>query len=437
MLAAKGFTDECWADEPFDGSIDLLRALCEMGQVAPAHPVRTGLWCRSVTVETVVGRLDHAWHSLIPGGYLWVLGPWTDDRYRDGYRGSMDRGYFLALAERCGFERVDYPMRELICLRRQDAVRWRIGAMREHDFEAVAGLFESIFGHRTTRDLWRWKYDQGRGQNIVCWSDGVPVAHYGGLSRRILYRGEPALACQIADVMVHSKERGVLGRKGVFFRIAASQSEASRGPHRVGYGFPNARHMAVAGRLGLYEPVGRLVELQWSPHGGRPSVRWAFRTQPSGELPTEGESDRLWAAMARRLPEALIGIRDAAWLDYRYRQHPHNFYHVHRVVHRITRRLVALVVTRQEGERLELVDFVGDPAHLVVAVHLLRRFCQTCGLTQVFCWFSAGHMAWFQPSNPAVVELDVIIPTSVWTEDPGPSALADRWWLMGGDTDFR
>src|SRR5690606_23288805 len=102
-----------------------LRALCEMGQVAPAYPVRTGLWCRSVTVETVVGRLDHAWHSLIPGGYLWVLGPWTDDRYRDGYRGLMDRGYFLALAERCGFERVDHPMHELICLRRQDAVRWR------------------------------------------------------------------------------------------------------------------------------------------------------------------------------------------------------------------------------------------------------------------------------------------------------------------------
>ena len=53
-------------------------------------------------------------------------------------------------------------------------------------------------------------------------------------------------------------------------------------------------------------------------------------------------------------------------------------------------------------------------------------------------WLSDALLPVFNADGAAAVQdLDVIVPGNGWTQGPAHETLVGRWWLMGGDTDFR
>ena len=52
-------------------------------------------------------------------------------------------------------------------------------------------------------------------------------------------------------------------------------------------------------------------------------------------------------------------------------------------------------------------------------------------------WYSTSIAAMISGADGVEHSIGVGVPTSTWTPGPDKSVLQGRWWLTGGDTDFR
>ena len=295
-------------------------------------------------------------------------------------------------------------------------------------------MFQEVFGHPLTRALWDWKYANGRGNGVSASRDGVMIAHYGGMYREILLCGKPDWAYGGSDVMVHPKERGVMTRQGPFQLTAACTAEMY-GP--VAFGFPNARAMLVAERMGFYSKAAQMATVRWDP--GAPGWRLRTRVRVLDRTRAQDHAwvDALWAAMANDLRDAVVGVRDWKYLEHRYCEHPHNDYELLCVSARWTGKPLGLLVLRRLEASCELLDVVAPLANLPLLIDQARRMTARWGLAHLYCWITDTHVAKFVACGGQEEALNVYIPTSCWTDDPRVDMLKNRWWLMSGDTDFR
>lgn len=401
------------------------------------------LW-QVLTPRTALSCLGRAYRQLRPNGQLWLLAEFNQQRYRQGYDGRLCLEYFLHTLRRCGFsiEQVQ-PLQGaqvLIVAHKRHDQRWRVSDVREHDVPAVADLFQRVFGHSMSTELWNWKYAHERGHNIVAWNQqGQIVAHYGGLNRQLHYFGRDEWGCQIADVMVEQTERAVLTRTGPFFLVAATQSELSRGPCLIGYGFPNARHMRVAEHLKLYAEVARLTQVVWpAQRTGGSALEYRVRRVQQPEL-IRAAVRELWPQMAQDLRAEIVGVRDPDWILYRYCQHPQpEQYQLWLVQQRWTHRPLGLMVIRPEDGLCQCLDVVAPLANLGYVVQAGRRLAAQLGCHELRCWITQRFAPlWAAHEDGDIRALDMIIPTSIRTEGPSVAELDQHWWLMAGDTDFR
>jgi hypothetical protein len=328
----------------------------------------------------------------------------------------------------------------LIKLGKRSAGRWRVSHAETCDFPALAELFHRVFQEKMSEKLWSWKYGEGRGQASIVWRDGTVVAHYGGVSRPILFFGKPASACQIADVMVEPSERGALTRRGPFFQAAASFAEVYLGygsKHVLGFGFPNARVMKLACKLSLYDDVGEMTEMAWKPDHRGPVKTLSL--QPLMEM-GQARLDRLvyplWDAMRRDLRHAIVGVRDSAWLRYRYFSHPRFNYETLLVARRWRGKPLGVMVLRCQGTRCELLDVIAPLSRVPLVVREARRYVAQRAVDELYCWISEGFSSLFDCCEGERRILEINVPTSQWVIGPSPAKLEQRWWLMGGDTDF-
>ena len=355
--------------------------------------------------------------------------------------------YAVAIAGRCGF--VVLPLDGAVdaqalavtengvfvrALRKAASPRWRVSHVRPEDFSQIATLFQEVFGHALSPELWAWKYAAGHGNAVVASREGGLIAHYGGMYRDVMLCGEPDWVFQICDVMVHPKERGVLTRQGPFLLTAATSAEIY-GP--LGFGFPNARAMRVAEKMGLYSQVGQMAEVRWEPSS--PGIRLRTRVR---SLERQSASDRalvapLWEAMAHDLRSGVVGVRDWAYLAHRYFGHPHNHYEVLLVSARLSGKPLGIVVLRRLEASCELLDVIAPLASLPLVIDQARRLTARWGLAHLYCWITKNHAPLFVDCGGQEVALNVSIPTSCWTDDPRADSFRDKWWLMSGDTDFR
>ncbi|MFZ2171184.1 MAG: GNAT family N-acetyltransferase, partial [Methylococcaceae bacterium] len=190
------------------------------------------------------------------------------------------------------------------------------------DETGLLELFLLAFGHEMPPELWRWKYQGLSTLGTLVRHEGRPVAFYGGMPRAIHLFGSPTTAVQIGDVMVHPQQRGILTRKGPFFQTATSFLEHFVGPDKafpIAFGFPSERAYRLAARLGLYEKAGELMRVSWPALQARPSYKVCIRSLSHGQI---AAADRLWRFMAKSLPDQVVGVRDGAYLQRRYLQHP-------------------------------------------------------------------------------------------------------------------
>ncbi|MFM2006595.1 MAG: hypothetical protein RLZZ09_2250, partial [Pseudomonadota bacterium] len=203
-------------------------------------------------------------------------------------------------------------------------LRWILRIPTVDDQPACLDLFEKVFNEKASKSLWQWKYANGRGRSIIAIRGDHVIAHYGGVSRRVYRNGQIEKAIQITDVMVDPAERAVMTRSGAFLQMARASQEYFLGyeaEHDFGFGFPNQRHMLLAHRLGLYDEVERLVEMEWS---GQPtalsSLTRAELIDPRSIDPRR--VDDLWHRMRAGLGDRILVVRDAGYWFYRYSENP-------------------------------------------------------------------------------------------------------------------
>jgi hypothetical protein len=314
-----------------------------------------------------------------------------------------------------------------------------VTSLTESDRPAMRALFAEVFGSEMSDALWLWKYGQDRGRASVVWNeDGGLTAHYGGMARAVLDAGKPCLAVQIGDVMVRQRDRRNLARKGPFFLAASHFLDQYIGygkPFLYGFGFPNKRAMQVAERLGLYAPTGQMNELVWQTAATAPLPWWVSLETVSDALASARDIETLWTAMARALPNALIGVRDAARLQYRYLDHPTQAYAVALLRHRLTRQPLGLVVLRHHEGHSDLLDLLAPPSRWDLCARAASQIARGASKPVVSLWLSGSYAGYFcEPHEQRA--LDVIIPCNCWSPGPDAASQQDRWCLMGGDTDF-
>ncbi|MEO7106178.1 MAG: GNAT family N-acetyltransferase, partial [Rhodoferax sp.] len=318
--------------------------------------------------------------------------------------------------------------------RKTQTPRWQLRHLRDSDYPEIAVLFEEIFGHPLSPELWAWKYSNGHGNAVLASRNGELVAHYGGMYREILMFGKPEWAYGGSDVMVHPKERGVMTRQGPFLLTAATTAELY-GP--VAFGFPTERAMLVAEKMGLYTKAGKMAEVRWTPSAPRPRLRTRVQALARENAEDKAVLESLWDAMASDLGQGVVGLRDWSYIEHRYFDHPHNHYDVLAVKSRLTGKALGVLAMRRLEDSCELLDVIAPLDNLPLVIDQARRMTALWSLPYLYCWITTNYAPTFVACDGKEQDLNVFIPTSCWTDDPRVDMLKDKWWLMSGDTDFR
>lgn len=314
---------------------------------------------------------------------------------------------------------------------------WQLDWAHQSDESELLELFLEAFGHAMPPELWRWKYQELDTLGTLVRHEGKPVAFYGGMPRAIHLFGLPATAVQIGDVMVHPKQRGILTRRGHFFQTAASFLEHFVGQDKafpIAFGFPSERAYRLAACLGLYEKAGELMRISWPALPARPSYKVSIRPLRHGK---GAAVNWLWSEMAEALQDHIVGVRDGTYVQHRYLQHPTLNYQLYLISSRLTGTPIGIIVLRILDDAVELLDIIAPPQRLATLIHCLRRLTWSFGKPQAYTWITTQHAHLFAGDTGEITPTGIIIPHNSWTPGIPVSELKDRWWLMGGDTDFR
>ena len=322
---------------------------------------------------------------------------------------------------------------------RERVPRWTPGWVEAHHEEQWMQLFEAAFDYRMAAPLWRWKYRHNPLPGMGAWRGGELVAFYGGMAREVLFFGRPEMALQIGDVMTRPDERAVMTRSGPFQLAASTLIERTFGmPYLLGYGFPTDKALKVAQRLGLYEQVDQMMELSWDAEDS-----FAARFDEAVTLQPEHQRtvDALWAGMAQAFKADVIGVRDWNYVMDRYPSHPLNRYECLLVRQRLTRRAKGVLVVRDHGGNdvggVEILDLIGPVADWPDLIRAARRWIAVKGRTRAYLWVTKSHAPLLAGTAPQMREMELMVPANVWTAGPSAEELQGKWWLTGGDTDFR
>lgn len=345
------------------------------------------------------------------------------------------REFWLSIGLRLGFEMVDKGDAHVTLKIAAVQPRWRLALASPNDWPQIGALFETVFKQNFDTKLWRWKYGEGRGHAVIAFRGDQVIAHYGGMYRDILLEGRREWAMQVGDVMVHPSQRAVWTRQGAFFQTCVTWAEMY-GP--LDFGFPSLRSMRLAQKLGIYIKAGRIVEIRWTVSK---AVRRHFGTRlkiiDSNFGSIASNVDELWSAMSAELVVAAVGVRDWRWLHQRYLSHPSIRYQVIGVYRRWSEKLIGVFVLRMHSEECELLDLIGRIEDFPRLLGEANRFCALNGCKSLYLWISDAWSTHFLTSGAVKREIDLEIPTDGWTGSPLALELVDRWWLMGGDSDYR
>jgi len=223
-----------------------------------------------------------------------------------------------------------------------------VRAARPEDLPAQARLFNTCFRKDKGDDTFAWKYlrnpDGPAISRVACDEAGAVVGGYSYVPRRFLLDGAPTVLMQASDAMTLPEWQGQGIFTGLDELVCAAAGEA---------GFPVV--WAYSGRLSLKG----FLRNGWQHVGDAPLLRHRYRSRRSlrrlgraGPLAAlaaplldvvlgwrdraladrargtelvrlqrfDARADALFAACAPR--EGLVGVRSAAWLNWRYVDNP-------------------------------------------------------------------------------------------------------------------
>lgn len=377
-------------------------------------------------------RLVMQGHLLIGGATASTLNSVANERV-------FGPGEFLrTIARRYGFSPAPDGTGEWTSFVKDKTPRWRLRHARATDMPGIQSLFRLSFGHDLSNGLWRWKYGDGHGHEVIACRDGKVVAHYGGITRPVRYFGQPELSFSIGDIMVDPSDRAVFTRTGAFAYVAAAFPETHRFTHRTGFGFVNRLHIGIGERTGIYERIEQVAELRWPPLPDRRTLFTRLRLLAPPLTPADRKAiETLWQAMAADLREAAVGVRDAAFVEYRYFQHPDHRYDVLLLEERFTGRPLGVFVLRRHDRDIELMDLIAPLERIPALITAARRLLSRWGFAELYCWMTEHYARRFVSTGGRVTLSDSYLPLCRWIRGEPAEMMRGKWWLMAGDTDFR
>tara|TARA_R110002049_G_scaffold114921_2_gene266569 strand:+ start:12513 stop:13475 length:963 start_codon:yes stop_codon:yes gene_type:complete len=314
---------------------------------------------------------------------------------------------------------------------------WQLRWATEADTEALLDLFSSCFGSAMSREEWAWKYRYASSPGVVCLDGDAIVAFNGGMPRAVHLDGRCFDSVQMGDVMVDPRYRGILTRRGPFFQVVNrffSEKVGDGLAYRYAFGFPHARHTRLGRALKLYCETDHIVEANWHSASMR---RWRSTAVPLQAQHASGVTT-LWHAMAKSLTRYAVGVRDWSWLEHRYLNAPERGYLCWWVVERLTKRPLGVCVLRQHSpQSVELLDIVAPLHTMSEVVHCARHITARLGAERLTAWLTPSVAHALESTGFELSRTEVVVPGSQVNGMALGMEPSDRWWLMGGDTDFR
>lgn len=313
---------------------------------------------------------------------------------------------------------------------------YTLTTLHSSDWPRLGQLFERAFGQPMAAGLADYKYAHGHGESVALVdADGTVIAHCGMTFRDMLAGGRPAPGVQLGDSMVLPEARGMLARQGSpFYRVAAGALERLESLPEAPFvfGFPNDRAIRLGERLELYMEIDRICELTWPASPGAPQAQ-AQATGPTLRAAVDG----LWRRMAADLGDALVAVRDGAYMERRYFAHPANRYHVYLLRSRWLRRPQAVFVLRSHGATVELIDWVAPLDRVPAVIAEARRAATALGGERLTAWLTCSFAPRFSADALSCTVTECRVPAcGRWRAD-WVARFRNRVWLTGGDTDFR
>jgi FkbM family methyltransferase len=316
--------------------------------------------------------------------------------------------------------------------------KWQLRWASIHDQNALLSLFTTAFGQPMQSSLWAWKYAELYRQGILAHIAGRAIAYYGGIPRSFWQHEKEMKAVQICDVMVAPEVRGIMTRRGAFALTAktflCAQTGANK-PCRLAFGFPSGRAARLGERLGMYARGDTFFEASWTTGPAERLPFW-LKTEPlhQGNLAV---LDKLWQDMRQSMADYVLPRKDADFFRWRYLEHPLNTYHIYLVSWRWSNKPIGAVVLRDHdvSRGQELMDFVGRPDAFELLLRAALNIARQANRPRVFGWMTTRVIAML-PSPSAQFEI-----SGVYIDPPALKEMVeqhhDRWWFLGGDTDFR
>lgn len=316
---------------------------------------------------------------------------------------------------------------------------FRIAALKGVDAGGMLALFASVFSENPGLAWYKWKYACGGGMAIGFWDgQSTLMAHYGGLPRQLLFKGDVLPSLQIGDVMVAQHLRGVLTRRGPFFQVCfrffADHVGLDR-PYALAFGFPNERALQLGVALGFYHDVGSVRLVTWPSAKSKLSVGWVWR-----ELVTPDDRDqavrRTWQAMRTELTDCVVGKRDPRYVAWRFCDRPDRKYRLFALRRWPFGKIVSVVVLRLDPGRAELMDMIGKREFFGLAIRASANEAAIVGAATLSAWASslaAEVFHQFDGTDAGKVAGLAVAKASIKSET---ELAATPWWLTGGDTDF-
>lgn len=264
---------------------------------------------------------------------------------------------------------------------------------RQDDEERVLELWRVAFGRELAPEIWRWKYAANPfGSRILLCLDErgeAVVVMYSGIPFRANWSGRRVEIVQLMDIMSHPDYR----KTGLFVKTAGAYFDRFAGGDSVlYYGIPGTYHFEIGARYLAYSgldsdvaylqgEVRKLGELFVA--GGR--VR--------AESRATRDFDALWRRLAEHYP--LSVIRDRAFLQWRFFDHPQRDYTLYTYRAGILGRLEAWAVVGIEEGAARIADLLLPPDVELGAAFLTRlaRVLSVRGLQRIESWVPGRHFA--------------------------------------------
>lgn len=334
-----------------------------------------------------------------------------------------------------------YPPKEAlhVALAGKDLVLRQLHTSSHEDMVALLSLHQTVFGSCADGEWFSWKYRAGQSKGYSLWHGSEMVAHCGGIPRNFLVGQETQAWLQIGDVMVAPAWRGVLTRTSAFWRVSEATYRNFLGnekPFRVGFGFPNLRHMQLAEKTELAWQAANIQQLTWHCDSPWPSLGWGWQVEVAS-TPSASLIEAAWRNMVHAFSAQDIALGERSWphILWRYINRPDKNYRFAVLRRPWLRRAVGVLILSAQAP-WQWLDWIGPPDLLPKACTAARKLALQAGAQELTAWCSP-LVEEFLRSTPVSQRTTVAaLGVPRYSDLQGKSLQTFPWWFMGGDTDF-